>query len=104
VRVIAATHRDLEAAVELGSFGKTSTMAVGAVLEVPALRARRRTSAARRALPLGCNREEQLAVDGFTRQALACSSRLLRETFASSKGRAPGHDRPTSRGGCGRRM
>jgi DNA-binding NtrC family response regulator len=73
VRVIAATHRNLEAAVGEGSFREDFYYRLwGAVLRVPALRARPED------IPLlaehfrrQCNREEQLAVEGFTRQALA---------------------------------
>ncbi len=73
VVVIAATHRNLESAVERGDFREDFYYRLwGATLEVPALRARRED------IPLliehfriRCNREDQLAVEGFTPQALA---------------------------------
>jgi DNA-binding NtrC family response regulator len=73
VRVIAATHRDLEAAVQLGEFREDFYYRLwGAIVDVPALRARPED------IPLlvehfrvRWNQEDQLAVDGFAREALA---------------------------------
>lgn len=73
VHVIAATHRDLEAAVELGAFREDFYYRLwGAILDVPTLWGRSKE------IPLlveHCrvrwNHEDQFAVDGFTPEALA---------------------------------
>jgi DNA-binding NtrC family response regulator len=78
----------------------------GAVLEVPALRARRED------IPLlvehfrlQCNREDELAVEGFTRQALALLEAAPgRGTCAGSRGSCTGPWPPGVEGQCGRRM